>query len=275
MSSPTETLQRWICESCGFIYDPEEGDPDGGIPAGTAFEQSPTRGSARCAARASATSCSTRIERLADRSEGVLARSTASTSGTPTAALPGAAAPLPVVSAEGVRLRLADGRELIDGMASWWCAIHGYRHPRARRRRGEQLGRMAHVMFGGLTHEPAIRLAERLRGVAPAGLERVFFADSGSVSVEVALKMCLQFQRASGRPRAHAAADRPRRLPRRHGRGDVRLRPGGGDAPSVRRALLAEPCSPSARPTASARSSTSVGRAVRELAEHTRASWRR
>jgi adenosylmethionine-8-amino-7-oxononanoate aminotransferase len=107
---------------------------------------------------------------------------------------------LPVVSAEGVRLRLADGRELIDGMASWWCAVHGYRHPALDAAVHAQLGRMAHVMFGGLTHEPAVRLAERLVEMAPAGLERVFFADSGSVAVEVALKMCLQYQRAVGRP---------------------------------------------------------------------------
>lgn len=106
--------------------------------------------------------------------------------------------PLPVVSAEGVRLRLADGRELIDGMASWWCAIHGYRHPALDEAAREQLGRMAHVMFGGLTHEPAIRLVQRLVELAPEGLERVFLADSGSVSVEVAIKLALQYQRALG-----------------------------------------------------------------------------
>src|ERR1035437_579346 len=117
----------------------------------------------------------------------------------PYGALPAALAPLPVVSARGVRLTLADGRELIDGMASWWCAIHGYRHPALDGALREQLGRMAHVMFGGLPHEPAVRLAERLLEMAPAGLEAVFFADSGSVSVEVAIKMCLQFQRAVGR----------------------------------------------------------------------------
>jgi adenosylmethionine-8-amino-7-oxononanoate aminotransferase len=114
--------------------------------------------------------------------------------------LPAQQAPLPVVSAQGGRLRLADGRELIDGMSSWWCAIHGYRHPRLDAAVREQLERMAHVMFGGLTHEPAVRLAERLVQIAPAGLERVFFADSGSVSVEVAIKMVLQYQRAVGRP---------------------------------------------------------------------------
>jgi adenosylmethionine---8-amino-7-oxononanoate aminotransferase len=118
----------------------------------------------------------------------------------PYAALPASLPPLPIVGAEGVRLRLADGRELIDGMSSWWCAIHGYRHPALDAAAREQLGRMAHVMFGGLTHEPAIRLAERLVEIAPAGLEHVFFADSGSVSVEVAIKMALQYQRAIGHP---------------------------------------------------------------------------
>ena len=97
---------------------------------------------------------------------------------------------LPVASASGVRLKLDDGRELIDGMASWWCAIHGYRHPVLDAAVRDQLDRMAHVMFGGLTHEPAIRLATRL--VEMTGLEHVFFADSGSVAVEVAMKMCRQ-----------------------------------------------------------------------------------
>lgn len=116
--------------------------------------------------------------------------------------MPAPVAPLPVVGAHGVRLRLADGRELIDGMASWWCAIHGYRHPAVDAAVTEQLGRMAHVMFGGLTHEGAITLARRLVEMTPAGLEHVFFADSGSVSVEVALKMAFQASMArGGRPR--------------------------------------------------------------------------
>ncbi len=118
----------------------------------------------------------------------------------PYGALPPALAPLPVASARGVRLKLADGRELIDGMSSWWCAIHGYRHPALDTAVRVQLDSMAHVMFGGLTHEPAVLLAERLTDIAPAGLERVFLADSGSVSVEVAIKMALQYQRASGHP---------------------------------------------------------------------------
>jgi adenosylmethionine-8-amino-7-oxononanoate aminotransferase len=116
----------------------------------------------------------------------------------PYGALPPSHAPLPVVAASGVRLELANGEQLIDGMASWWCAIHGYRHPALDAAAREQLDAMAHVMFGGLTHEPAIRLAERLVALTPSGLETVFFADSGSVSVEVAIKLCLQFQRAIG-----------------------------------------------------------------------------
>src|SRR5437868_5503674 len=112
--------------------------------------------------------------------------------------MPATSTPLRVTSAQGVRLTLEDGRELVDGMASWWCAIHGYRHPALDDAVRGQLGRMAHVMFGGLTHEPAVHLAERLLGLAPEGLQAVFFADSGSVSVEVAIKLCLQFQRAVG-----------------------------------------------------------------------------
>ena len=114
--------------------------------------------------------------------------------------MPGTSPPLPVVSAEGVRLRLADGTELVDGMASWWCAVHGYRHPVLDAAVRDQLDQMAHVMFGGLTHEPAIRLAQRLAAITPEGLEHVFFADSGSVAVEVAIKMCLQFWHAAGEP---------------------------------------------------------------------------
>ena len=106
--------------------------------------------------------------------------------------MPAAATPLPVASAEGVRLRLEDGRELVDAMASWWCAIHGYRHPALDAAAHGQLDRMAHVMFGGLTHEPGVRLAQRLVELTPDPLEHVFLCDSGSVAVEVALKMCLQ-----------------------------------------------------------------------------------
>ncbi|WP_416972887.1 adenosylmethionine--8-amino-7-oxononanoate transaminase [Streptomyces sp. 4F14] len=115
--------------------------------------------------------------------------------------MPGAVEPLVVEAASGVRLRLADGRgELVDGMSSWWSAIHGYRHPALDEAAREQLGRMSHVMFGGLTHEPAVRLAKLLVDITPEGLEHVFLADSGSVSVEVAVKMCLQYWRSLGRP---------------------------------------------------------------------------
>jgi adenosylmethionine-8-amino-7-oxononanoate aminotransferase len=109
----------------------------------------------------------------------------------------------PVVSAEGVRLRLADGTELIDGMSSWWAAIHGYNHPELNAAITGQLGRMAHVMFGGLTHPPAVELARRLVKLTPEALTKVFFADSGSVSVEVAIKMALQYWRAQGQGERH------------------------------------------------------------------------
>ncbi len=105
-----------------------------------------------------------------------------------------------VESAHGVRLRLADGRELIDGMSSWWCVIHGYNHPVMNAALTKQLDSMAHVMFGGLTHEPAVELAEKLVEITPEPLQSVFFADSGSVSVEVALKMAIQYWNAKGLP---------------------------------------------------------------------------
>ena len=104
-----------------------------------------------------------------------------------------AAPPLPVARTDGVRITLADGRELIDGIASWWTACHGYNHPYIRAAVAKQLEVMPHVMFGGLTHEPALTLARRLAALLPGDLNRVFFTDSGSVAVEVALKMAVQY----------------------------------------------------------------------------------
>jgi adenosylmethionine---8-amino-7-oxononanoate aminotransferase len=118
----------------------------------------------------------------------------------PYAAMPAALPPLEVVGAQGTRLELADGRLLVDGMSSWWAAIHGYRHPVLDAAITGQLGRMAHVMFGGLTHRPAVELAELLIEITPPGLSHVFFCDSGSVSVEVGIKMALQYWLGRGRP---------------------------------------------------------------------------
>jgi len=109
----------------------------------------------------------------------------------------------PVVAAEGVRLKLDDGRELIDGMSSWWCAVHGYNHPVLNEAAMQQLDKMSHVMFGGLTHPPAVELAETLVELSPWGLQKVFFVDSGSVAIEAAMKMALQTQIARGQSQRH------------------------------------------------------------------------
>ncbi|MFF0542386.1 adenosylmethionine--8-amino-7-oxononanoate transaminase [Nocardia thailandica] len=121
----------------------------------------------------------------------------------PYGGFPAGTEPLVVASAAGTRLRLADGRELVDGMSSWWAAVHGYQHPVLDAALVRQSRRMSHVMFGGLTHEPAARLAQLLVELTPEGLDKVFLCDSGSVSVEVAVKMALQYWRGVGRPGKH------------------------------------------------------------------------
>ena len=118
----------------------------------------------------------------------------------PYSAMRSAAPVYQVDSAEGVRLKLNDGRELIDGMASWWCVIHGYNHPVMNAAIEAQQKKMAHVMFGGLTHEPAIELTRQLIEITPEPLQSIFFSDSGSVAVEVAMKMAIQYWHAKGEP---------------------------------------------------------------------------
>jgi adenosylmethionine---8-amino-7-oxononanoate aminotransferase len=118
----------------------------------------------------------------------------------PYAALPNDLPVFPVESARGVRIQLMDGRSLIDGISSWWTCIHGYNHPRLNQAAHTQIDRMSHVMFGGLTHQPAVDLSRKLIAMTPAALQQVFFCDSGSVAVEVAMKMAVQYWHNCGLP---------------------------------------------------------------------------
>ncbi len=118
----------------------------------------------------------------------------------PYAPMPADYTPYPVVSADGVYLDFMDGRRVIDGMASWWSAIHGYNHPRLNQAAHHQIDTLSHVMFGGLTHQPAVELSQRLINLTPESLDHVFLSDSGSVSVEVALKMAMQYWQAKQQP---------------------------------------------------------------------------
>lgn len=118
----------------------------------------------------------------------------------PYASLPPTYPNIIIDHAEGIYIVTNDGTRLIDGMSSWWASVHGYNHPVLNAAMIEQLGKMAHVMFGGLTHQPAIDLGKKLLAIVPAGLDAIFYADSGSIAVEVALKMALQYQIAAKRP---------------------------------------------------------------------------
>ncbi|MGP5647979.1 adenosylmethionine--8-amino-7-oxononanoate transaminase [Psychrobacter celer] len=118
----------------------------------------------------------------------------------PYASLPPTYPNIVIDHAEGIYIVTQDGTRLIDGMSSWWASVHGYNHPVLNAAMTHQLGKMAHVMFGGLTHQPAIDLGEKLLSIVPAGLDAIFYADSGSIAVEVALKMALQYQIAAKRP---------------------------------------------------------------------------
>jgi adenosylmethionine---8-amino-7-oxononanoate aminotransferase len=118
----------------------------------------------------------------------------------PYAAMPNPSPVFPVESAHGVQIQLMDGRVLIDGISSWWTCIHGYNHPRLNQAAHAQIDRMSHIMFGGLTHQPAVDLTRKLIEITPNPLQQVFFCDSGSVAVEVAMKMAVQYWYNRGLP---------------------------------------------------------------------------
>nr|WP_330221505.1 aminotransferase class III-fold pyridoxal phosphate-dependent enzyme [Marinomonas sp. 15G1-11] len=128
-----------------------------------------------------------------------------------------------IKSAVGTRITLSNNKELIDGMSSWWSVIHGYNHPVINKAMKAQIDNFSHIMFGGLTHEPAITLAETLIKITPKELTRVFFSDSGSVSVEVALKMAMQYWHSNGFPNKKIH-NTTQWIPWRHFRSDVSLR---------------------------------------------------